>query len=141
MPLQKIKGQSLEQFCSGCGQVNAIDYADIELGTSGDGGLRSNKDVICLPACPACGAIENLVRTWDDASQVIPPGHQLEHRKVVNRLACMLKHLGRVNDGCASEIGEETEDPPNVHPDEPTDPSDEVDIGPPPWARAGEGEE
>jgi hypothetical protein len=140
MPLQKIKQQSLEQFCAGCGQVNVVDYALIELGVSAEGGARKNTNVILLPPCPACGAVENLVRTWDDASGVLPPGHQLEHRKVVNRLADMLKKLGRVNAGCAAEIELETEEPPNTHPDTPNGPSDEVDIGPPPWSSAGEKE-
>lgn len=140
MPIQKIKAQSLEQFCAGCGQVNAIDYALIELGVSAEGGSRMNTNIIRLPPCPTCGSIENLVRTWDDAGEKLPPGHQLEHRKLVNRLAEMLKKIGRVNQGCAAEIGQETEDPPDMHPDTPDGQSGQIDIGPPPWASAGEKE-
>jgi hypothetical protein len=138
MPIQKIKTQSLEQFCAGCGQVNVIDYTLIELGVSAEGGSRKNTNIIRLPPCPVCGSIENLVRTWDDAGGKIPPGHQLEHRKLVNRLADMLKKIGRVNQGCSAEINQETEDPPDMHPDTPDGQAGEVDIGPPPWASAGE---
>ena len=139
MPLQKIKAQSLEQFCAGCGQVNVIDYTTIELGVSAEGGLKKNKDIIWLPPCSACNSIENLVRTWDDASGAITPGHQFEHRKVVNRLAQMLKGQGRINTDCAPDINAETGEPPNIHPDTPTAPEDVIDIGPPHWASTGEG--
>ena len=139
MPIQKLKGMSLEQFCGGCGQVNTIALSDIELGVSAEGGARTNKDIIRLPICPGCGAIENVIRTWDDATGALPPGHQFEHRKVVNRLAKMLKVQGRVNADCAADISQETEDPPNTHPTVPVDPSPTIDIGPPAWASSGEG--
>lgn len=133
MPIQKLSGSQLDQCCAICGRVNVVRLDDIELGVSAESGARINKDVIRLPACPACGAVENLVRTWDDASGVLPPGHKLEHRKVVNRLAARLKATGRVNTGCAARIAEEKEEPPNIHSLDPADPDRPIDIGPPPW--------
>ena len=140
MPIENLKAQSFEQYCGGCGQTNLIDFTSIELGVSDQSGQRKNKDVIRLPACPACGSIENLVRNWDDASAVIPSGHQLEHRMVVNRLAQMLKGQGLVNAECAPDIDAETGEPANIHPDTPSAPEDVIDIGPPHWASTGEGE-
>lgn len=139
MPVQKITAQSFDQYCAGCSQTNTIDLATIELGISDQGGQRKSKNIIRLPACPNCGSIENLIRTWDDASEVTPPGHQIDHRKAVNRLAQMLKSQGRVNADCAPDIDAETGEPPNIHPDTPTAPEDEIDIGPPHWASTGEG--
>lgn len=134
MPIQKLSGSQLEQCCAICGRVNVVRLHDIELGVSAEGGARINKDVIRLPACPACGAVENLIRTWDDARGLLPPGHRLEHRKLVNRLAARLKAAGRVNAGCAAAVAEEKEDPPNIIPLDPADPERPIDIGPPPWA-------
>ncbi len=139
MPIQSLHGSQLEQFCANCGQVNVVHLNDVELGVSAEGGVRTNKDVIRLPACPNCGAVENMIRTWDDASSVLPPGHKLEHRKVVNRLGTKLKATGRVNAGCAAQVAAETGDPPNTHPTDPQDPDPHIDIGPPPWAANDQG--
>ncbi len=139
MPVQKLKGAQLEQICANCSAINTINYTTLELGVSAEGGARTNKDVIRLPACPACGAVENLLRNWDDASGILPPGHRFEHRKVVNRLGAKLKQTGRVNAGCVALIAAETGDPPNTHPVDPSDPDPHIDIGPPPWAHHDQG--
>lgn len=139
MPIQKLTVSSLEQFCGSCSQVNEIQLSILDLGISAEAGATTNKDIIRLPVCPGCGSTENVVRTWDDATGAFPPGHQFEHRKVVNRLAKMLKVLGQVNPDCAAEINAETDDPPNIHPTIPADPSPSIDIGPPAWASSGEG--
>jgi hypothetical protein len=141
MPIQKLFPSRLEQCCAICGRVNVVRFDDIELGASAEGGARINKDVIRLPSCPGCGAVENLVRTWDDASGVLPAGHKLEHRKLVNRLAERLKATGRVNAGCAARIAEEKDEPPNIIPLDPADPDRAIDIGPPPWASGRQGQE
>ena len=60
---------------------------------------------LLLPACPTCGTVEVLFRTWDN------PG---AHAGVANAVHAKLVELGYVNAVCADIIAAETEAPDNV---------------------------
>ncbi|MDY0004289.1 MAG: hypothetical protein RBU30_23515 [Polyangia bacterium] len=152
MPIVTLSATTLEQVCAGCGQVNRIRLDDLALGVSIESEQRRNKDVIRLPECPACGAQEHLLRTWDApsgpgagdvradaagsaASAAGALDHQAAHRRVVNRLGAMLKERRQVDRRCADSVKDEAAEPPDIHPDTPTGRRSRIDIGPPPWAQ------
>jgi len=132
MPIVTLTASSLEHICAGCGRTQQVRLDAIRLGISVEAEQRANKDVIRLPPCPECGALEHLVRSWVPSDQAGADGHQGEHRRVVNRLAAMLKTKGRVDMGCAEALAEETGEPPDIHPDTPKGRRGRIDIGPPP---------
>jgi hypothetical protein len=134
MPIVTLTASSLEHICAGCGQTHRVRIDDVKLGVSVEAEQRTNKDVIRLPPCQDCGALEHLVRSWAPSDQVGAGGHQGEHRRVVNRLAAMLKAKGRVDKGCAEALAAETDEPPDIHPDTPKGRRGRIDIGPPSWA-------
>lgn len=134
MPIITLTASSLEHICAGCGKTLRVRLDDLRLGVSVEGGQRANKDVVRLPPCPECGALEHLVRSWAPIDQTSGGGHQGEHRRVVNRLAAMLKTKKRVDEGCAAALAEEADDPPDIHPDTPKGRKGRIHIGPPPTA-------
>ena len=132
MPIVSLTATSLEHVCAGCGQTHRVRLDSLRLGVSMEAEQRLNKDVIRLPACPGCGALEHLVRSWAVPSRPGADGHQGEHRRVVNRLAAMLKAKGKVDDACAEVLAEEDGDPPDTHPETPKGRGGRIEIGPPP---------
>lgn len=134
MPVQKLSKNTLEQYCALCRQANTVKLTSLELGVSGAGGTRANKDIILLPPCPTCGAREQLVRLWNQPADDVPDTHQRQHRRLVNRLGAMLKHVGRIDPGCVDDIAGEPNDPPDIHPTKPKGKASVIDIGPPAWA-------
>lgn len=75
------------------------------------GGLNA-KDLICIRRC-ACGAQEQLVRTWDVCDPKYAGTHHYEHRRAVNALAVYFKNQGWLDPAVAEEINAETGDPPD----------------------------
>ena len=134
MPIVTLTATFLEHICAGCDQTHRVRLDDLCLGTSAQDERRANKDVVCLPPCPECGAREHLVRSWATPEQAGADGNQGEHRRVVNRLGAMLKAKGRVDKGCAEEIALEPGDPLDIHPETPKGRQGRIDIGPPSWA-------
>jgi hypothetical protein len=132
MPIVSLTATALEHVCSGCGQTHRVRLDKIRLGVSIAAEQRANKDVIRLPACPECGALEHLVRSWAVPTRPGADGHQGEHRRLVNRLAAMLKAKGKVDEACAEALAEEADDPPDTHSDTPKGRKGRIDIGPPP---------
>jgi len=155
MPIVTLTASSIDHVCAGCGRTLQVRLDELRLGVSVETEQRANKDVIRLPACPDCGAVEHLLRSWAPPAEVSTDvgagaeagdgagagGHRHEHRRVVNRLAAMLKDKGRVDKGCAEAIAQETGDPPDINPDTPKGRRGRIDIGPPPGlATNSEGE-
>lgn len=85
---------TVTQLCTNCGRDNEIALAGLVLGNE-----AANPDIIALPLC-ACGAREDLNRTWD-AEPDSP------HRRAVNALACFLKGEGRSHS--ATKVGHDAE--------------------------------
>lgn len=133
MPIITLTASFLEHICAGCDRTHRVSLSDLVLGDSVEGLQRANMDVVRLPSCPECGAMEHLVRSWASPDRTGGAGgHQGEHRRVVNRLAAMLKSKGRVNKGCAEALAQEAADPPDIHPDTPKGRRGRIDIGSPP---------
>jgi len=85
-----------------------------ELGKDLGGGLAA-KDLICIRRC-ACGAQEQLLRTWDVCDPKYAGTHHYEHRRAVNALAVHFKSQGWLDPAVAAEINAETSDPPDLMP-------------------------
>lgn len=83
-----------------------------ELGKDLGGGLIA-KDLICIRRC-ACGAQEQLLRTWDVCDPKYAGTHHYEHRRAVNALAAHFKSQGWLDPGVAAEINAETSEPPDL---------------------------
>ncbi len=134
MPIVTLTASSIERICAGCGEIHRVRLDDLRLGVSVEDDQRFNKDVIRLPPCPSCGAMEHLVRSWARPDPAGAGGHQGDHRRVVNRLAAMLKTKGRADKGCAEALADESDEPPDIHPDTPKGRRGRIDIGLPTWA-------
>lgn len=91
MPIQEIKqtsdGPSLLKICQPCKAVDTIDVNTLKLGN------KQMPNVIDLPPCSKCKAVEMLVRTTDASV----PDRMSGHRKVVNALANYLSGAGKVD--------------------------------------------
>jgi hypothetical protein len=81
------------------------------LGRSLGAGLKA-KDLICIRRC-ACGAQEQLLRTWDVCDPKYAGTHHYEHRRAVNALAVYFKAQGWLDPAVAADINAETSDPPD----------------------------
>lgn len=103
------------------------------LGRDIGGGLKA-KDLICIRRC-ACGAQEQLVRTWDVCDPKYAGTHHYEHRRAVNALAVHFKGQGWLDPAVAAEINAEIADPPDRAPGLPGT----VLTVPPPHLAVGEG--
>jgi hypothetical protein len=84
------------------------------LGKDLGGGLKA-KDIICIRRC-ACGAQEQLLRTWDVCDPKYAGTHHYEHRRAVNALAVYFKSQGWLDPAVAADINAETSDPPDRAP-------------------------
>lgn len=83
--------------------------------TKGTGASKQTAvDTIDLPACPDCGAMESLVRTWD----TLPPGFENSfhnmHRRAVNALAQHLKGQGFSDPDAKPKHDSEPGPPPEI---------------------------
>lgn len=94
MPIQKIDHVAgiIETKCAVCAKVRELDIAGLQLGDSD--GANDNPDAIRLPAC-ACGAVEFLIRTWDQTPEAHHGSPHDLNRRHVNALAVHLKDAGR----------------------------------------------
>ena len=109
MPIEKASQKSIHQVCAICGADRELDVDDLVLGASPGEGIAA-PDVIVLPPCE-CGAIENLVRTWDHDEG---SSHHAMHRRVVNGLCQELKRRGRSHPACKAHHDAETRGPPDI---------------------------
>ena len=69
MTLREITDTTLEQICDACGRVRSTDLEDLKVGAAIATDLDTdlNADVIPLPKCDQCGAVEFLIPTPEDA--------------------------------------------------------------------------
>jgi len=104
------------------------------LGRELGGGLNA-KDLICVRRC-ACGAQEQLLRTWDVCDPKYAGTHHYEHRRAVNALAVHFKNQGWIDPAVVADINAETSDPPDCAPGLP---GIVLNVRPPRVAAAGGG--
>ncbi len=131
MPITRARTSSCDQVCAACGTERTLDYASLQAGLHVPASGRSDPNCVRIPACPTCGAVEHLIRTWD--SHPDPGSHSAKHRGLVNRLFKVLVRKGRAEEHCAPLYAAETSDPPDLSPDDPDDhPDHPVEIGRPP---------
>lgn len=130
MPITKARSTGCDQICAACETERTIDYAAISAGMySGESG-RTDPNCCRLPPCPTCGAVEHLVRTWDQHPD--RRSHSAKHKALVNRVFKLLIKKGRAEEHCAAIYAAETADPPDLEPEDPDDhPETPIDIGPP----------
>lgn len=111
MPITSINAQAgvLEQICAVCRATREIKLAELQLGSDL---VHVSPDRIDLPAC-ACGAVEQLFRTWDTHPSHDKDSDHNRHRMVVNGLATHLKRIGRSHPACADHHAAESRTPPD----------------------------
>jgi hypothetical protein len=95
MTIKEITEDSIEQTCDVCGRVRSANLDDLTVGIMNEGQI--NGDMIPLPKCESCGAIEYLIPSKDDAPNHPSPG-SLGHRHamLVDILHERLVSKGRV---------------------------------------------
>ena len=75
-------------------------FVEMALRSRIDCGAQPEPDICRLPPCTGCGAVEFLVRTWDQHPE---PGCQAgRHKGLVNRLFKDLVGAGKVDERCAA---------------------------------------
>jgi len=78
MPLQHIQKDRILQRCIACGDARTIAFELLEVATA---------PVIALPPCAACGSVEYLVGSAEDAPGHPQPGSYGHlHRMLVDHL-------------------------------------------------------
>jgi hypothetical protein len=98
MTIKEITEDSIEQTCEVCGQVRSANLDNIAIGVVNED--RINGDIIPLPKCESCGAIEYLIPSKEDEPDHPSPG-SLGHRHamLVDVLHERLAKRGRVAEG------------------------------------------
>ncbi len=102
MTIREITDTTLEQTCDACGRVRSANLEDLSVGTAIETDLDTdlNADVIPLPTCDQCGAVEFLIPTPEDASEYPAQGSfGHKHAILVDVLYDRLIQRGRVTSG------------------------------------------
>ena len=102
MTIREITDTTLEQTCDACGRVRSANMEDLIIGTAiaTDLGTDLNVDVIPLPTCDQCGAVEFLIPTTEDAPDYPAQGSfGHKHAILVDVLYDRLIQRGRVANG------------------------------------------
>ncbi len=102
MTIREITDTTLEQTCDACGRVRSANLEDLSVGTAieTDLGTDLNADVIPLPNCDQCGAVEFLIPSAEDAPDYPSQGSfGHKHAILVDVLYDRLVQRGRVTDG------------------------------------------
>ena len=102
MSLREITDQAVEQACDACGRVRIVELQDIQIGTTfeTDGDKEIDAEVIPLPKCDQCGAVEFLIPTAEDAPEYPAQGSfGHKHAILVDVLYDRLLKGGRVATG------------------------------------------
>lgn len=85
MPIVEIETESIRQRCVRCGSESTRALSDLTLGSVGEGFVDGN--IVPLPPCGKCGAVEFLVRSPEDEPEHPEPGSFGHlHRLLVDHL-------------------------------------------------------
>lgn len=113
MPIQKLDNDSVDVVCF-CGQETTHQIDDLQLGVDRPNG-NTFENVIRLPPCSECGAIEMWTRHFDAAPEEIKGTPVDEQRRAVNRVATELKSRGKSSPNAKAKHDAESGDPPDIH--------------------------
>ena len=114
MPIIRATDQHLTLACARCGVEATVAHETLRAGDYNQVLEQPEPDICRLPPCAACGAVEFLVRTWDQHPE---PGSQAaRHKGLVNRLFKDLVQAGRFEERCAPAYQAETREPPDLLP-------------------------
>jgi hypothetical protein len=98
MTIREISDNSIEQTCDVCGNVQSCSLDDLTVGLMTEN--QVNGDVIPIPPCGNCGAVEYLMPSKKDAPDHPSPGsfgHR--HAILVDVLHERLVQRSRVTNG------------------------------------------
>ncbi len=98
MTIKEINENFIEQTCDVCSRVRSANLDDLTVGLVNEDQI--NGDMIPLPKCESCGAVEYLIPSKEDAPDHPSPG-SLGHRHamLVDILHERLVSRGRVING------------------------------------------
>ena len=131
MPITRVRTTSCDQVCAACNTERTVDYVSLQAGVHSAVASRTDANSIRFPPCATCGAVEQLIRTWDTHPD--PGSHAAKHRGLVNRLFKVLVRKGHAEEHCAPIYAGETTDPPDIAAEDPDDhPDHPIEIGKPP---------
>ena len=112
MPIIRATHQQLTVACSRCGAETTVARDSLQAGDYNEVLAQPEPDICRLPPCAACGAVEFLVRTWDEHPE--PQSQAGRHKGLVNRVFKDLVGAGRVDEHCAARYQAETTEPPDL---------------------------
>ena len=138
MPIIRATDQQLTLACARCGAESSVVRDSLQAGDYNEAMQQPETDICRLPPCTACGAVEFLVRTWDQHPE--PDCQAGRHKGLVNRLFSDLVQAGKVDERCAAAFQAETEEPPDLillAPVEEGEPPATIEIGRPLGLQAG----
>ena len=130
MPIIRATDQQLTLACARCGAEATVTRESLQAGEYNEAMQQPETDICRLPPCTGCGAVEYLVRTWDQHPK--PESQAGRHKGLVNRLFKDLVQAGRVEERCAASFQAETEEPPDLIPPAPAgegEPTAAIEIG------------
>jgi hypothetical protein len=109
MPIIRATHQQLTLACARCGAETTVARKSLQAGDYNQAMEQPEPDICRLPPCATCGAVEFLVRTWDQHPE--PQSQSGRHKRLVNRLFKDLVQAGRVEERCAAKYQAETREP------------------------------
>ena len=114
MPIIRATDQQLTLACARCGVETNVARESLQAGEYNEAAQRPEPDICRLPPCAGCGAVEFLVRTWDQHPE--PQSQSGRHKGMVNRLFKDLVQAGRMEERCAATFQAEPREPPDLIP-------------------------
>lgn len=113
MPIKDTDASNVTQTCNACGAEHVIAINTLELGIDAGGGF-ADKNVIVFPACATCGAVENMIRTWDECPAAFLGTVFDKQRRAVNALGQKLRADGLIHASHVAAVNAEPGPPPDV---------------------------
>jgi len=114
MPIIRATDQQLTLVCARCGAESTVVREDLKAGDYNEAMQQPEPDICRMPPCAGCGAVEFLVRSWDQHPE--PDCQAARHKGLVNRLFKDLVQAGKVDERCAAKYQVETQEPPDLIP-------------------------
>jgi hypothetical protein len=94
MPVRELFTDHIEQECIACDHVHEVAFTTLRVGVERVPRFSSS-NLIQLPPCPVCGAVEFLAKSLDDEPSHPSPGsYGHRHKLLVNKLYGQLVRAG-----------------------------------------------
>ncbi|ACY13473.1 hypothetical protein [Haliangium ochraceum] len=94
MPIRAILSEHIEQECYPCGAIRELPLTSFAAGVQR--GPQVSGQLMQLPACAGCGAVEFLVASSEkDAGEVAAGSFSHKHRLLVDALYARMVRAGR----------------------------------------------